>query len=94
MAKRGPRRGKHYSVSGLLGPVLTTHAPARVRGVVQLGGEIMPTACPHCRDTGAWTYTEWEGRCWSCGATYYRTQYEIGPPVHHARGNPHPVPIP
>ena len=84
----------HRMYEGLLGPAVQTPAPARVRGCRQYGGEGMPRACPHCRtDSAAWTYTETEGRCWVCGATWFRTWHEVGPPVVHRGGNPHPVPL-
>ena len=84
----------HRYTTGLLGPVTQTMAPARVRGVRQYGGEVMPSACPHCHtESAAWTFTETEGRCWVCGATFFRTCYEVGPPVSHRGGNPHPVPM-
>lgn len=84
----------HVMREGLLGPVTQTMAPARVRGVKQYGGEGMPRACPHCHtESAAWTFTETEGRCWSCGATWFRTQYEAPVPRVRRGGNPHPVPL-
>jgi len=85
----------HVMREGLLGPVTQTTAPARVLGVKQYGGEIMPRACPHCHtDSAAWTFTVAEGRCWICGATYFTTRYELPAPKIRRSGNPHPVPIP
>ena len=91
------RRKQHRMVEGLLGPALETPEPARVEGVVQCGGEVIPPACPHCRaEAPMWTCDEYRrlATCVACGADFYATRYTVTPPrVRANRGNPHPVPI-
>ena len=85
---------KHRMYTGLLGPVTETTDPAQVQGVVQYGGELIPSACPHCREDGPmWVRDERLGTCWACGQDFYATRYVIAKPRSHASGNPHPVPI-
>ena len=82
----------HVMYSGLLGPVTQTRQPAQVEGVRQMGGEGMPTACPHCHvGPPAWTAEARSGHCRTCGADWYRTAYRITAPTSHRGGNPHPV---
>lgn len=70
----------HVKVTGLLGPVTQTWAPARVCGVRQYGGEVMPHVCPHCASPWSEMASGW-AHCRPCGQYWYRTVGTIAQPV-------------
>ena len=86
---------RHYSPrGGRLGPVVDTPQAAAIQGIRQRGGPYMPPACPHCRaEPPSWMAGEWIGCCLLCGATWYRTVYELARLRPHS-GNPHPARLP
>lgn len=94
MGGKGSGARRRPSACGAVGPAAFTLAPARVQGVVQRGGEVIPTDCPHCHaEAPMWVRDVWQGWCRTCGAVFFKTRYQIPPPESRRSGNPHPVPL-